>query len=358
MTQKQINELISWGEFPESTRQRELIETHISWVILCDRFVYKIKKPIQYAFLDFSTLALRKHFCNRELELNRRFSDDIYLGVLPVFEVKGHFKIGGTRGLRVDYALKMRKLDREKQMDILLLQDRVGTADIYNLAEQVASFHQSAKILYESNVFDLQEKFNALAEEKEFLSLNLDGDTGRLISNAIQISDTFLHANRALLEERLKNGFFRDGHGDLHTRNIFLLPEPQPFDCIEFNDAYRQIDVLNEVAFLCMDLEVFGRKDLSGLFMERYNELFHAMRNREERQLFTYYKSYRANVRAKVNSLRAKSATGEKSRAHALAEAGKYLKLMESYLTSLDTLPTSVCQALRCPGCKNAEPQI
>ena len=122
----------------------------------------------------------------------------------------------------------------------------------------------------------------------------------------------------------------------MHTRNIFLLPEPQLFDCIEFNDEYRQIDVLNEVAFLCMDLDALGRKDLSELCIEHYNLQFATMRTPEERKLFTYYKSYRANVRAKVNGLRAKSASNKPDRKKALDEAKKYLLLMEGYLNRSD----------------------
>ncbi len=138
------------------------------------------------------------------------------------------------------------------------------------------------------------------------------------------------------MERRLKSGFFRDCHGDLHTRNIFLLPEPQPFDCIEFNDDYRQIDTLNEVAFLCMDLDAMGRQDLSEVFIKHYNRLFTVMRNEEERKLFVYYKCYRANVRAKVNSLRARSTEDSIAKTKALAEARKYLFLMEGYIKLLD----------------------
>ena len=102
MTTAEINKLLSHGKFPETTLQRKLVETHISWVILCDRFVYKIKKPIKYSFLDFSTLELRKQFCERELELNQRFSDNIYLEVLPICELQGDFSIGDNEGVLVD----------------------------------------------------------------------------------------------------------------------------------------------------------------------------------------------------------------------------------------------------------------
>ena len=145
-----------------------------------------------------------------------------------------------------------------------------------------------------------------------------------------------MEKHHSLLAARLKAGFFRDCHGDLHSRNIFLLATPQPFDCIEFNDDFRQIDVLNEIAFLCMDLDSFGRQDLADLFLKYYNDLFPTMKTVEDQLLFIYYKSYRSNIRAKVNSLRARSAKDERERKNALAESRKYLQLMNSYIKMLD----------------------
>jgi aminoglycoside phosphotransferase family enzyme len=338
MTKKQIDSLLANGEFPEPAGQRELSETHISWVIICDQFVYKIKKPVQYSFLDFSTLALRKHFCQREIELNKRITDNIYIDVQPVREWKGGYRIGGNEGTIIDYAVRMHKMDREKQMDVLLLQNKVTEPDIRNLAEKIAFFHKKADIIYKKDFLDIQEKFNDLGAERDFLAGQLGRKSSDSITRAIEASDTFIEKNKELLATRLASGLFRDCHGDLHSRNIFLLPSPQPFDCIEFNDDFRQIDVLNEVAFLCMDLDAFGKQDLSELFIEYYNQFFPAMKMREDRSLFIYYKSYRANIRAKVNSLRAKSATDDADKAKALSAADKYLRLMDSYIKSPELL--------------------
>jgi len=336
MTKTQIDKLLLAGEFPEPTKERKLVETHISWVILCDEFVYKIKKPIKYSFLDFSTLELRKQFCERELELNQRFSKNIYLEVLPIYGSKDHFVIGGEDGSLMDYALKMRKLDPEKQMDLLVAHNKVREADIKNLAECIVDFHKSALVIYEKDVLDVKEKFNDLALESEFISEYLGPEYGKDIERAIETSDTFFVKNEKLLRNRLGKGFFRDCHGDLHSRNIFLLPEPQPFDCIEFNDDFRQIDLLNEVAFLCMDLEALDRADLSELFIWHYDRLFPTIQTEEDRELFIYYKAYRANVRAKVNSLRAKSASNINERNKALSESKKYLTLMGNYMKLLN----------------------
>ena len=337
MIQEQINSLLLEGEFPEVSAERELIETHISWVFLCHRFVYKIKKPIKYSFLDFSTLEKRKKYCKREIELNKRLTDGIYLDVVPINRLNDHYKIGGNVGTVIDYAVRMLKMDRTKQMDQLLVQNKVTKSDIQNLAKKIAVFHGNTVIIYQKDVLDIQEKFNDLEAEQEYLAAQSNGSMyTTIISSAIKASDVFLKRNKDLLAARLRAGFFRDCHGDLHSRNIFLLPSPQPFDCLEFNDDYRQIDVLNEVAFLCMDLDAFGNKDLSELFLEYYNQFSPSMKSSKEHHLFVYYKAYRANVRAKVNSLRAKSALNKKERTKALSEVDKYLRLMESYLKTLN----------------------
>ena len=336
MTPEQISELILRGKFPENYSQPELVETHISWVLLADHFVYKIKKPVCYSFLDFSTLEKRKYYCEREVELNKRLTDGIYLDVQPVRNISGSFIIGGEDGEVIDYAVRMRKIDRERQMDALLLNNKVTTSDIQNLAEKIAAFHKNTNIIYQKDFLDVQNKFNDLGEEKDYLEENNDTNSSNIISRAIDISNTFIEKNKELLANRLKSGFFRDCHGDLHSRNIFLLPSPQPFDCLEFNDDYRQIDVLNEVAFLCMDLDAFDRKDLSDLFINFYNNLFPSMKTDDDHRLFIYYKSYRANIRAKVNSLRARSAADNIQRKFVLADVNKYLRLMDSYINVLD----------------------
>jgi len=335
MTKEQIDMLLFKGKFSESVCTPELLETHISWVFLCSNFVYKIKKPMHYSFLDFSTIDKRKYYCEREIELNKRLTDDIYLDVLPVKEISGNFFIGNEEGEIIDYAVQMRRLDKNKQMDILLVQNKVTETDIKNLAEKIAQFHKSTRVIYDKNFLDVQEKFNDLAQEKDFVQQVLNKESCDIIEGAIHVSNIFIENNKALLAERLNAGFFRDCHGDLHSRNIFLLPSPQPFDCIEFNDDFRQIDVLNEVAFLCMDLDAFGRQDLSELFINHYNNLFPSIRNEEEQKLFVFYKAYRSNVRAKVNSLRAKDAKNDEERKLIFAEVSKYLRLMNGYITQL-----------------------
>lgn len=230
----------------------------------------------------------------------------------------------------------MRKVNRDEQMDVLLSKNKVTHADIQRLAERIASFHRSTTVIYERDFLDVQWKFNDLGSERKFLQDVLIDNSSDIINHTLDISDKFIEKYKSLLEARLKNGFFRDCHGDLHSRNIFLLPSPQPFDCIEFNDDYRHIDVLNDIAFLCMDLDAFGRQDLSDLFLQGYNNLFTSIRTDDERMLFIYYKAYWSNIRAKVNSLRARSAKHDVERSLAFAEAGRYLQLMNGYIRVLE----------------------
>ena len=335
MTTEQIHSLLLNG-LPQGCSKPELMETHISWVIVCDSFVYKIKKPIQYSFLDFSTIEKRKHYCEREVELNRRSTDDVYLNVVPVKKWSNSFFIGKNEGEITDYAVLMRKLDRSKQMDILLKNNQVTPVDIEKLAEKIARFHQSATIIYKKDYLDVQEMFNDLQQESNYLKEHLGNNSSAIICHAINVSDRFIEKHKERLADRLANGMFRDCHGDLHSRNIFLLSTPQPFDCIEFNDDIRQIDVLNDVAFLCMDLDAFGRGDLAHLFFDSYNRLFPAATTKEDFQLFVYYKSYRANIRAKVNSLRARSSEDKNLRILALGEANKYLYQLNNYIATLE----------------------
>ena len=248
-------------------------------------------------------------------------------------EFEGRYFVGGKNGEIIDYSVQMRKLDRSRQMDVLLANNQVTASDIANLANKIATFHKNTRIIFQKDFLDVQEKFNDLDTEREYLQKHLKSNI--VISQAIEASNRFIENVKGVLAKRLRAGYFRDCHGDLHCRNIFLLPFPQPFDCIEFNDDYRQIDVLNEIAFLCMDLDAFGRQDLSDLFLKHYNNLFPCIKTETDRRLFIYYKSYRSNIRAKVNSLRARDATNNTDRTSALSGADKYLHLMDHYIKML-----------------------
>jgi len=331
MTSDQVKQLISAGAFPQNSANTDLIETHISWILLSGDFAYKIKKPVHYSFLDFSTLEKRKFYCDREIELNKRLTEGIYLDVQAVIQQGDRISIGENSGTILDYAVRMTRMDSQKQMNVLLLANQITVTDLQKLARKIASFHQRTTVIEKKDPKEIQVKFKDLEKENEYLFRVGHADYCAIIDRAISSSDAFEEKFRPYFQERLASGFVRDGHGDLHCRNVFFLPEPQPFDCIEFNDDFRQVDVLNDVAFLCMDLDYFEKEDLSNWFVNYYDNAMHGRKTWIEQQLFIYFKAYRANIRAKINSLRAQSCQGAEADKY-LVETGKYLQLLNRYL--------------------------
>lgn len=336
MTKDEISLLINEGVFPCSCSNPKLIETHISWVILCNEFVFKIKKPLKYSFLDFSTIDKRLFYCKEEIRLNWRLTFNVYLGIHEIRSHSGRITMDGTNGQLIDHAVRMRRLNGEKQMSFLLENDLVREEDIKNIAARIAQFHKRTRVVYKkNNNHSLSNKFNDLRAESDFLGEQLGHWSGVAIENAIKQSDAFLKEYDKLIKTRQDSGYHRDVHGDLHSGNIFLLPEPVIFDCIEFNEEYREIDILNEVAFLAMDLDAHSKKSLSDLLLDSYAHCMSISLDEQTMQLFQYYKAYRANIRAKVNSLRARSANAGTDRDKPLSESAKYLYLMERYLTHI-----------------------
>lgn len=332
MRQAHIESLLQEGIIEGKRQEMELIETHISWLILTDDFVYKIKKPIQYPFLDFSSLDQRKYYCQRELFLNRRLSD-IYLELIPIYEFEDRIYVGESEGELLDYAVKMRRLAAYQKMDVVVKAGKLTKEHIDKLARKIADFHQSAETISKDfDIAEYQENFNDFGKLEPQLAEFLGVDAQEILKKSMELSDQFLIEQEEMIKSRAKQGYVRDLHGDLHAKNIFVYEDPIIFDCIEFNDAFRQIDVLNDVAFFCMDLEAHGKQDLSDLFMDLYVQKFPCINSANEIFLFTYFKAYRANVRAKVNLLRAMQA--ENPRPH-IDESRKYLELMEKYMQQL-----------------------
>jgi len=335
MTSQDVHSLCRAGGIPGDNNPPELVETHISWVLIGHQFVYKIKKPLHYSFLDFSTPEKRSYYCRQEVDLNRRLTEDIYLGVLPVRQKGDKCLLDGTEGSIIDHAVWMRKMDPARRMDLLARKGSVNDNDIVTLASLLARFHQDTTMIptapEDGDEPAMQRLFNDLSEQTSFLNSFAGPAAGDTIRQAIDWSDQFLHENAGLIASRRSAGFFRDGHGDLHCRNIFLLDKPQVFDCIEFSDELRQIDVLNDIAFLCMDLDSCGLADLSHRFFRLYTNAFPCAAKPADRLLFHYYKAYRANIRAKINSLRARTAPTDAERAAATSAAIAYLRLLDSY---------------------------
>ncbi|MCS4432878.1 hypothetical protein [Aquiflexum gelatinilyticum] len=331
MERQEVKELMDKGTFEERPIHGALEETNISWVILSRSHAFKIKKSIKLSFLDYSTLELRKKYCEKELELNRRFSE-IYLSVQPVVFFQGIWVIGGNKGKIKDYAVCMKRMQSQKRMDVLLKQNKVSATSISLLANQVAEFHKKAEIIFKDyNHNQAMGIFNDLTSVQEVVYKEFGRDYLEIIPKLISWSDRFLETHGKRLLERSREGFIRDVHGDVHSGNIFLYQKPIIFDCIEFLDEFRQIDVLYEIAFLCMDLECFGRKDLSDLFFEEYSKIVTCCPKKEDLAIFLYYKSLRANVRAKVFLLNSKFEVDPKKKLQELVKGKKYLDLAMRY---------------------------
>lgn len=281
-----------------------MIETHANWILLAGEFAYKIKRPVKFSFLDYSTVSLRKHFCEEEVRLNSRLTD-IYLGVDPVLDTGSTYAIG-TDGVVVDYAVVMRRLNPERQMHHLLQKGLVAESDVRQLAQLLANFHQHADRPQQGpNPESLLEDFADLSSVTQVLASQFGNDVSENIQLWIDQAGKVLQLLSSRIYERHKTGFVVDGHGDLHSANIFLLDKPVVFDCIEFNVHFRINDVLSEMAFLIMDMERYGYTSLSKYLMKEYQQIHPVILDKYDELLFLYYLLYRANVRLKIGGLKA-----------------------------------------------------
>jgi aminoglycoside phosphotransferase family enzyme len=338
MERDEVRQLMAKGIFEGKPIKGVLEETNISWVILGGGHAFKIKKNIKLSFLDYSTLSLRKEYCEKELYLNKRFSP-IYLSVQPIIYFEGNWIIGKGQGEIKDYAVCMKRMRSGKRMDILLKKKEVQPNSISLLANQIARFHKSAETI--EKVHDHGQAkgiFNDLNSVQEVVVKEFGKKYTHVIPELISSSDRFLDTHSQRLKERTEEGFIRDVHGDLHSGNIFLYKNPILFDCIEFEDGFRQIDILYEIAFLCMDLEFFDRKDLSELFLETYDGILTCFPKTEDEAIFVYYKCLRANIRAKVFLLNSKTEPDPEKKAEDLGKGKKYLDLAVSYQQKLQQM--------------------
>jgi len=287
--------------------------------------------------VNFSTLGKRKEYCDKEVKLNKRLVPAMYLDVLPIKKSNGKYGIGDNQGTIIDYAVLMRRMDETEQLDLLLDHGTVNEESITKLADVLVSFHQEAAIVPEGEDWrELYEEFEDVVSVQNFLVKNFGKETGQLLEELNQWAYQFLKSIKERIAGRNRKGFVIDGHGDLHARNIFLLDDPVIFDCIEFNDDFRKLDLLNEVAFLCMDLERFGRFDLAKTFSERYFSKIRCIENKTDEEIFCFYKLHRANVRLKVHAINAQADDiTEEKRQEEMALIRQYLELYKQYYMDL-----------------------
>jgi aminoglycoside phosphotransferase family enzyme/predicted kinase len=285
--------------YPHPVDEVRVIETHMSWVLLTGTYAYKIKKPVNLGFADFSTLGLRGHYCQEELRLNRRFTPDLYLDVVEIRGTPDAPRVGGD-GPLLDYAVKMRQFHQDALAGNRLGREQLGAAEIDALAEGIAKFHAAAPVAKASGRLGSSSTIGeqALQNFDQMLLLVKSAPDDRLLRAERHWTDHEFELRRGALAARRRQGFVRECHGDLHLANIVVLDgRPVPFDCLEFNEELRWIDVMSEVAFLFMDLAHRGRGDLAWRFLNQY---LAATGDYAGLEVFRFYAVYRALVRAKI----------------------------------------------------------
>ncbi len=318
-----IEALRSPSAYDHPVEEIQLLQTHISWVLLTGELAYKIKKPVDLGFVDFTTLARRKFYCEEELRLNRRLAPQLYLGVVPVTGTLETPRMNGS-GDTIEYAVQMRQFLQEALLSQVLARRELTAAHIDALATQVADFHGRIAVAPANKPFGTFECLqHELDEVFEHLELNTKYNTP--IKNLRTWCRQELAARKESLESRRRGGFVRECHGDMHLGNMLLFNgEPLIFDCLEFNEDFRNGDVLSEVAFTTMDLEDRGSPSLAHRYLNAYLE---QTGDYSGLAVFRYYLVYRALVRAKVACLRLKQA------GMAADEQRRIVTEYESYLT-------------------------
>ncbi len=325
-----VQALLDPKAYPDTSQGVELVQTQMSFVFLTDNYVYKVKKPVNLGYLDYTTLERRHFYCQREVELNRRLCPDVYLGVVPITQSKGDIFIEG-QGEVIEYAVKMRRLPQQAMMDVLLTNNRVSPEMVYSVAQKLAEFHQEAETNASISTFGnlntiIQNTDENFTQTEKYIGITISREKYQRIK---EYTDSFIKKNASLFHKRIADGRIRDCHGDLHAAHICFLNGICIYDCIEFNDRFRYCDVASEVAFLAMDLDHYGRADLSRSFVNAY---ISRSRDKELRQLLNFYKCYRAYVRGKVESFKLDDPhISDEEKGRTLAIARSYFELTESY---------------------------
>jgi aminoglycoside phosphotransferase family enzyme/predicted kinase len=316
--------------YPHQVDGFQVIETHISWVILTGPFAYKIKKPVDFGFLNFTELSAREHFCQEELRLNQRLTQGLYLEVLAIGGSASAPQLGGS-GPAIEYALKMRQFPQSQLLSEVQARGELSEAHIDALAKQIADFHAQTPAVPASHplcspaaiVAPMRQNF---AQIRPLLADNADLPQLDALEAWTEASFARLEP---LLAKRAANGSIRECHGDIHLGNTTLLDgQVVLFDCIEFNEPFRLIDIASDAAFLAMDLEDRGLKAHAWRFVNAWLE---HTGDYAALELLNFYKAYRALVRAKVALFSLAHQTDAVQKAVTLRQYRNYANLAESY---------------------------
>ena len=321
--------------YPHPVSKIEKRETHISIVFLTGQYVYKIKKPVDLGFLDFTTLEKRRYFCRQEVDLNRRLASDVYLGIIPITVENNRYQLAGP-GKPVEYAVKMRQLSDDLCMRKLLRRDKIDASQIQQLARTLVAFYQKAAVdvskieigRWDTVCANCEENFS---QTKKFTGIFLDERMSEIIQRATQ---SFLLKRRKLFEDRIVKNKIRDCHGDLRVGHVYFADGIKIIDCVEFNDRFRYTDTACDLAFLAMDLDFEGFPEIERQLLQSF------ARYADDPDVFVlidFYKCYRAVVRVKVNCLRLDAGDlGEYERNCLLRETNTYLELAYRYALNIN----------------------
>jgi len=326
-----LEALLKPQAYPHKPHEVKIVQTQMSFVFLTGDYVYKVKKPVNLGYLDYTTLEKRRFFCHQEVDLNRRLCPNAYLDVVPLTEDSVGIHVE-RQGEAIEYAVKMRQLPQERMMDVLLPQGKVTKEMIARVAEKLVDFHQKAKTNPEIAAFGKVDTIRQNTDEnftqtEKYIGLSIPLTTYNHIKN---YTHYFIDSNGGLFDKRVNEGKIRDCHGDLHAAHVCFTADICIYDCIESNDRFRYSDVASEIAFLAMDLDRYEQADLSRHLVNTYVKLSH---DEELLKLLNFYKCYRAYVRGKVESFKLHDPLiSEDEKAMALETARKYFQLAESYM--------------------------
>ncbi len=310
--------------YPHPVGPIQVIETHISWVFLTGKYAYKVKKPVKLSFLDFRGLDQRRFYCEEELRLNRFWAPELYDAVVPVALEDGAPRVGAA-GPAVEYAVRMHQFDQAQRLDHLLDAEQLGVTDMPELAQEIAAGHLAAERAGPAD--------RLLLTTRRLIWENFDELIGEVAQHWIAAlhgwTKKSLIRQEALLEERCAKGFYRECHGDLHLGNLVRLASGvRAFDCIEFGEELRQIDVVADYGFLVMDLVARGRTDLAYTFLNRYLEI---TGDYNGVTLLPLYFVYRCLVRAKVAAIRRRERDPGESSSEDTATLDHYSLLAQAW---------------------------
>ena len=326
-----ITGLMSARAYPHETATIELIETHISWVLLTGDYVYKIKKPVNFGFLDFSTLEKRRFYCQEELRLNQRFSRNIYLEVVAVSGSPSQPQMNGT-GPAIEYAVRMRQFEAGSLLSERAEQGLLSSDDIDGIAKVISAFHQTALTAEAGSEYGEPQTIRHWCEENFDHIAPLLHDTKTEMPQVERLQAWVANEWQEKAEQmrqRKQQGFVRECHGDLHLGNIALIEgNITPFDCIEFNPMLRWIDVMSEIAFVLMDLDYRGFEPFSWRLLNAYLQ---QTGDYPGLGILRYYLVYRALVRAKVALLSEHQLGNVTERQHKHAEYAGHIALAGRY---------------------------